>query len=451
MVKTIKILCLILIIPLIINTWVRAQQLPGIDFYHYWGVAKAHQFSQETLQSPYIHHGRYFEILKQYAADTPDQKLREATDHREALDLTGTPLLYAAFAGLPENYSTALTTFRLVQLAAFITAVVLIGCFSNAGIDYLLIALILSASFLPFILDLKVSNLNSIQLLAVTGLTLFVDKARAHPRKRVFFNSIVLVFSLIFLNLLKPNLLLVALSLLTSFFFRYGLPKIRVLLPISGAFCALIILTSNLFFGSSRVWLDWYDLVAGSKDRLAYPVLIGNCSIPLMISRLSGLDLGLAIMLVAAGLGASLMLVMTRATDVKSMAKANRWQLVSDLFKNTPLCVGFAIAITIALSPLVWLHYYTLLLLPTLWLLSVPWGWKPAPWLGGVAIVLASGGIPNSLVSFMEVAPAFAIASYVTGWLCLWLGLLGILFKGLKTAIYQCQIAQDPDVQLYAS
>lgn len=421
-----KILSILLLIPLTFNVWVTSIQFPGIDFYHYWGVAKAQQLSRGRLPSPYLDPSRYSNVLNQYVTTVTDKRLQGANAYRQKLDLTGTPLLYSAFSVLPQNYSNALKTFQAVQIIAFVVAISLVGLLSKIRVFLLPIALILSASFHPFMLDVRVANLSSIQLLTITLLTLFVEKSSNNTSKSHLINSIALVFCLILVNLLKPNLLLISLSLGISFLCRYGIPKLKLILAFTITLLTLILVTSpQAFFNAGNVWQDWYKLISVSQDRLAYPTLAGNLSMPLILVQQYEIEMGLAVCIITIGLITSLVAALILATSLTSISKDRVIEVINKTVKLTPLCVGLAISTTMALSPLVWAHYYTLILFPALWLCLEYHQWKAAPWLGSLAIILTSASIPNMLIAFTKISPAIEIGCYVAGWLCLWIGLLG--------------------------
>lgn len=50
-----------------------------------------------------------------------------------------------------------------------------------------------------------------------------------------------------------------------------------------------------------------------------------------------------------------------------------------------------AVIITLALSPLLWSHYYVLPLLPVLWMINIPQGLRICRILGALSMFLSSG------------------------------------------------------------
>lgn len=420
-----KILSLVLLVLLSLNTWGTRLPIAGIDFYHYWGVAKAPQLSASPLQNPYVSSAAYADALNQHADTSADQILKEANDYRRTLDLTGTPLLYTAFSILPINYSLAIKGFRLVQLVLFVAAILGIGYLQGNSRDFIVLALVLSATFLPFLSDMTVGNLNAIQLFLLVALAVLIEHSPHQTAYARWRSGLIVLCCLIFITLLKPNLLLASLMLGIAFLANYGLPRPTILIPGGLAFTALVVAITNLCLGSSRVWLDWYELVSASQDRLAYPIEAGNYSTALLLAQLYQLDIVTAVNAIAVFLIISLgSIVAIAATKQEGPLLRSSRAIVLSILQDTGLMVSMAVVATIALSPLVWAHYYTLLLLPALWLLDPRRSGRLENWLSLLAII-CSGGVLDQLLSLWFVlSPEAYSASFMLGWVWVWIGLL---------------------------
>ena len=425
----VKILGLILLACISFNTWVDYLQIPGVDFYHYWGVAKAQQLSPSPLNSPYIATDTYAEVLNRYAETIEDKRLRAANAYRRTLDLTGTPLLYTFFAILPENYTRAIVSFRFFQLILFILAILLIGVLQNCSDNFLTLALVLSVTFIPFLIDLRVGNLNAIQLFLIIISTLLVDRANCHHSHQRLHSGLIATCLFIFITLLKPNLILPLSALSISFLVRYGVPKLTVLIPAGIAFSTLLILLTSVFLGSSQVWLDWYSLVS-NRDRLAYSLVSDNFSTPLLISHHYNLDIYAAVAVLAAFLAISLGSAILISAFKRGLAVGDSLNVMLDLFRDTGLTVSIAMTVTIALSPLVWVHYYTLLLLPALWVINPNRYCRRANWFSLIAIAY-SGGIILQLLSSLRItlSPELHATSFILGWVFVWARILLIVLN----------------------
>lgn len=425
-----KILSLVLLALLSLNTWETRLPIAGIDFYHYWGVAKAPQLSALSLQNPYVSSGAYADVLNQHADTSGDQILKEANAYRRTLDLTGTPLLYTVFSVLPTNYSLAIKGFRLAQLVLFIAAIFLVGCLRGNSSGFMPLALVLSATFLPFLSDVTVGNLNTIQLFLLVALALLIEQKQPQTSHGRWRSGLIILCCLVFITLLKPNLLLASLMLGAAFLAKYGLPRLTIVIPGGLAFTTLVVTITNMCLGSAQVWLDWYELVSASQDRLAYPIAAGNYSTTLLLAQLYKLDIVTAVNAIAGFLiisfGSIVAIAATKQGD--SLLRSSR-AVVLSILQDTGLMVSIAVVVTIALSPLVWAHYYTLLLLPALWLLDPRRPGSPGNWLSLLAII-CSGGVLDKLLSIGWVlSPEAYSASFMLGWVWVWIGLLLTLLR----------------------
>ena len=110
----------------IIISFSRFSQSPGIDFYQYWGVIKAKQWSIGQLKSPSAEQEKYAEVLNDHVAHSADLRLSKANETRRELQLLQTPLCYSIFTLLPANYSIAFGIFQIIQVILFLSALVLL-------------------------------------------------------------------------------------------------------------------------------------------------------------------------------------------------------------------------------------------------------------------------------------------------------------------------------------
>ncbi len=417
-----KILSLILLAFLSLNIWLDHLESPGIDFYIYWSVAKAQQLRPALLASPYLEPDAYAAVLNQHVDQTSDDLLRGANAYRRTLDMTNTPLLHTFFSILPSDYTKAINFFRFSQLWLFITSIVLIGFFRGFSFNFLALGLVLSAIFLPFHIDMRVGNLSSIQLFLMTISTLLVDRLDNSSLKKRFRGGLAAICLFIFIALLKPNLLLVMAALSLSFLARHGIPKPIALVPLSLLFGLFLIAMTNIFLGSAWVWVDWLRAISQSQDRLAYPIEAGNTSSVLLISHGLNIDIYTAMIAVAVFLCVSLGGVIVFSASQKGPIYTNIIGVFLSIFKDSGLAVSLALTATFALSPLVWTHYYNLLLLPALWMLTIDRDWNVLGWISVFSIVFSGGILIQFLSRILTLSIEFHSINFGLAWMLIWLG-----------------------------
>jgi hypothetical protein len=398
---------------------------PGIDFYHFWGVPTALQLSDYRLGSPYAHGEQYAQVLNGYAGNMrSDGLLTMANQRRLVLDLTGSPLLYTLFAIVPRDYSRALTHFRIIEILLFFTAIALLRSAYRCGgltVALLSLSLMLGADHLKN--DLALGN---ITILLFFGLAATTMVMRAYNDRMVMPASAAtgLLMSLVTLTLLKPLVLLPCLGLAATLWHRLS-GQARLWTAILTAMgTAVLVVIPCLYFRSWSVWQDWYDAVYGvNHRRLLYPVAEGNFSFSLIVSSWLNTEFGLVV-------------IMTAAVLAGSFVRARLGRSIRGLDGNVfapDLAMAAGMVLTFALSPLSWIHYYLLLLVPALWLIEhdAPESWVPHL---GLATLVISSGIMDHLLTFLGWDPAIPPMRAVS-WVPLWLGILLLLRAGVPGAV----------------
>ena len=193
----------------------------------------------------------------------------------------------------------------------------------------------------------------------------------------------------VWLALFKPNLALIPVLLAAHLAARFGRAAAAMCAVALAAGLALAALPC-LYFGSFAVWTDWLGAIGGENaGRLVFPVADGNYA----TVRIALEVLGLAPAAAAAGLATLVAVaVIFAARGPRGLARALRSPDVS---------LALAVSVTLAIAPLLWLHYYVIAVCPALWLLSRP---GAAPHLGGLGLLLSSGAL-SGLAAFAG-APA---------------------------------------------
>lgn len=401
----------------------------GVDFYQYWGVAKAQKWGGGKLKSPYIEQAQYAAVLNAYADGSSDSRLKKANRFRRELELAQTPLCYAIFTFLPANYSLAFGIFQAAQIILLLAATVMLGlAFPGNRTGLLPLALLLLIFHQPLLSDLRVGNLNSIQFFALVLLTFLAHRALAGPSGRnPLAYGIIFMGALVFLTLLKPNLALVTLLLAATFWTRQGTAVFGRAALAAACLTVILMALPCLQFHSWQVWLDWYRYARGlDAGKLLSFIPQGNYASVILVAKslgigVSGVTALLATALLASGLGALRLAVPPGRRGLPELGRAALRSL-----RDPYLSAAIGVTATLALAPLVWLHYYVLSLFPALWLL---WGrqhWGHAGVAAGFSILLTSGAVSNLLVALFGWG-TWLPYGYALGWMPLWAGLLAAI------------------------
>ena len=401
------------------------SRVVGMDFYQFWGVPVALRLTGHTLGSPYRNGQRYVETLTAYTARMNDAKLKAANGFWGGPDFAGSPLLYTVFTLVSNDYTVAVQTFQALQIVLFLGAFLLLGALYRFDPFHLLcLALLCVLFYQPLLSDLRLANLGCFQLIGLTGL-LFLGSAIGRAPlflQRAGLGALFLA-ALALLTLCKPNVALISALLAVHLGVRHG-PRLFVAAALPAAVvAALLLILPCLYFGSWTVWREWYDFVYGSNaSMLVRPVTDGNFSTAVLLASWLGLDV-FAVSLVLLGLLATSLIVAAGWSSIASApAASSLGQAVvaasRRVFEDARLALGIGIVLTMATSPLSFLHYYVLLLIPALWLLSGPARSAYVPGLAAGAVLMSSGIL--EFVFRLLQWPGAIPASIALSWLPLW-------------------------------
>jgi hypothetical protein len=376
----------------LLGAWDYVEGSPGLDYYVAWVAADAVKNDNENfIYDP----ASSYKLPLQYrnkadeAKDAPRLKLIAA--HKKDMSFTATPFLYwvtATFA--VGDYETDLTTWHalsLFMLAIFFIVVCRLLGYSPA--TTLAIFLPIIVWFVPLHSDLRVGNVNSIQL-GMVGLVMWL-LSRSNHSKYLFAASVVVGLTVMF----KPNLAPIGLILAGGWLLRHQYS--RLITGISGMLTGVLaaVLVSSWWLGKSSAWLDWLKMLSGAVG--AAPSKGGNYSV--MRQLTGGLSptgqLLLALFLVSAALA---LFWWGRRRHPELSTSAEIQSTDRQLLEDT-LLVAMGCVIALMASALVWIHYY-LLTIPLLLILLRPWAKKER---GSFTRVLVQRIIPvAALVLLMD-------------------------------------------------
>jgi hypothetical protein len=385
-----------------------ARVRPGttIDLYQFWAIGAARSLSVEPLPTPWADAAPTRRVLKRHLDDVDDPAVRRVHAYRmQHLEPFASPLLYALFAPLPNDYATAVSLYRALQLAAFGAGVLGLAWLAGWGVAAGAIAVaLLALGYGPFGDDLFTGNLNALQLGAVVGvLALLAPRAEGPPGA---LRACLALSILVALVLVKPNFVLVCAALAVWVAVAGVRGPIPWIVPLLVAL-SLVVATS-LWFGSARAWPDWLRLVfLDDPRRLSdYAVAGGNSSTPRLLHEWFGLDT-----LAGVGLVSAVLLVSVAAAG--DFTRAGVRALLRAAFTQPALAGSFGLLVTTALLPLAWFHYFVWMLIPLLWLLLPAERSTRVRTLAGTDLLLYSGvyvpllagtAIPRALATLWAVA-----------------------------------------------
>ena len=350
----------------LVDAWLFRSQV-GFDFYQFWGIALAH--AQLPGGNPYASPEPYASVLNAMGAGSPSARLHMMNGFRPSLQPLGTPFFYPWFAVLPRSYDAALGVFGVLQHVAVAGAALLLWRARRLTVaSALLAAALAELTFNPFVQDVKLGNVNSLQLLAMAAM---VCTSVANLERR----SVPLDFALgalaVALVAFKPNTPWIALALAVHVTAARGLRGLGGVAAGGGIAGLAALALGAAYFGGWNAWTDW--LAYARRIEGGGTLSEGNLSLALMVAHgpgaqrmVQGVCLVLALFAAAAFAVASAM-GSRRDAVMPALCKAAR---------DPGFAISCAVVLTFATYPLVWAHYHVWALLPMLWLVRAPAKWN---------------------------------------------------------------------------
>jgi hypothetical protein len=181
------------------STIVTYNSSSTIDFYQFWGIGKAKEFSGDGLASPYLELERYAAYLDSFASTSDDVRFGKANRrnhqlYKYGLDVTGTPLLYVIFSFLPQDYSFSFGIFLVVRLVLLVATFYFLGPARKINLATLAVGIFFMFAYKPLRIDSRVGNLNIFQLFSVAAVaySIRVYRERIPLRNEFVFTTALL-------------------------------------------------------------------------------------------------------------------------------------------------------------------------------------------------------------------------------------------------------------------
>jgi hypothetical protein len=392
------------------------------DLYHPWAIASA-AGTPGAPANPYTQTAAFGEFAAATARDSASSALRATArfwEQRNAamrFEPTGTPLYYAALSFLPRDYDAAHRLAALLQFACLVAAVAMLGRLRGwRWLPALCAAAFVAATFNPFTQDVKVANAASIQAACLAGLIVIASNGRL-DRSRILDRAWLAALAL--LVLFKPNTALIAAALAAHYHYTRGTRRFVVAASIAAVVALAAVALSSWRFHDAHAWSDWFRYTQGMNGgTLLYPTTDGNMSLVKMLSERGAWGVAVYSVLAALAFMAAVALALTaRGRDPGRLAHGARAMLAQPW-----LMASAGVLATFLVSPLVWPHYWVLLVIPLLrftawegrWDASTAWSViayvaLSRLWLAFMLDVAAPAVGSFLFFSWMPLLPAFLI------------------------------------------
>ncbi len=331
----------------VVSSALEAVRYPGIDLFAARSVGAA--ANHGIRADPYSPVGRQA-ILAAASAEEADTesgwrlrrnrgliasqivtRISEATLGYRGVETTGTPLFLASHWPLGFiPYEQAYILFSIASLACFFVGGLVLGRLAGLSWTWALAVLgVLGLTFEPHLAQLRVANVNHVQLALVAA---FLWAASRSSRAGAVWCGLLLAVSVLF----KPNLAFLAAGFLPWIRER-RLDRIR-LAAVGVLAGSVIVLTATIWILPAESWLRWKESLSQTMA-IARPVALGNFGLSQVFLEFLGLDTSIAL--------ACMLFAVVLFTGLLRHASA------FDL-------VGLGAGAMVLSAPLAWAHYYLL-------------------------------------------------------------------------------------------
>lgn len=329
--------------------WHNSSLNSEVDFYQFWAVGQStghpniiNIYSDEARESL----GAEF-LEKAKASTNPGQLV--VAEYRKKLETYSSPFLYALFGLFSTgDYEIDFRNYRLLMLAALLFGVgSLCRLLRYTWITTLAAIAIFTAWFQPVSSDLRVGNVNSLQLAA---LALYLWVAMKVPwNHREALGGVIIGLLLAF----KPNLIFIPAMLGMHWIFSGQFRRLW-LHALGGAIGAIAaILFSMASFTNTHCWADWIYALRLMPDEII-TVDLGNFSAVQFLNGLLGQNT--ATLLAITFIGSTIVLSWNRTRglpgNIEFMPAREEFP---EIFAISIGCLLIVLTMRLA-----WLHYYEL-------------------------------------------------------------------------------------------
>jgi Glycosyltransferase family 87 len=357
---------LLLLVHTLWFAWLSAARYPTIDFFTFWSVSQA--LAQKPSIPIYSLEGQreMASLAVNRAATSAASDLqRQATSmvlrlYDSRIDAISSPVLYTAVGLFSSgNFPVDQKHFLLVSMLCLFSAVLLLSNLLRlTALEIFLILSFLFWNYEPVSSDLSTGNVNSIQLFAIT---LFIFcMARSKPLLAGLAIGAVTAF--------KPTtLMVIAIAVVIAIVDRDYKQPLRMLAGCITAIAASV-LVSSAYFGNPAIWLQFLRNLPQTLGGTYYSVESGNVSLSaLLFGPSRGPSSVISLILLSALVW---IFVSSRGPAVNPSPVTSSSPGAPFRMHVAFAAGGCGCAIMLLSSPLVWQHYYVLLLPLSAYLMS---------------------------------------------------------------------------------
>jgi hypothetical protein len=361
------------------SIWSFVRTSPGVDFYISWiGVMSIREQKclniYETEKGVQVRESFY--LRSTGTSVPPRQKMvaqcwqdyekifyKNRSAENRLLFFFNTPFLYTCLQlFVSGDYERDISLYYLVQLVCFIFFIFIVMCLLKIPfVSIFYPAILFTVFYGPFLCDMRVGN---VVLMQLAFIALFLSFAHLIRKKDIglLLGGAVLGLMVFF----KPNMIFVPFMLIVGWLvlrqFRHAI--LSSVGMIVGSILALS--SAAMFFSTFRVWFWWFKAACNVSNLPYVTVGEGNFALSKVLGEMCGMQ------------KLPFVFLFIFLTVIIAMALFLRNKNISKPFNASPsfpeeniLMVSIGCLLYLLCSPLVWIHYY-MLVIPALMYIGRP-------------------------------------------------------------------------------
>ena len=345
--NTEAILLLILALFELSAAWSVSRHAIGLDFYQFWVVGQVLDRPDVTNVYSNKDRSRLGEEYLGRAQHVGNPRQMAVAEKRQTLETYSSPFLYSVFRMfLTGDYETDFQNYRLLMLACLTFSIVILSRLLNhSWVTAFGAIAIFSAWFQPLTSEMRVGNVNSVQLAALAAYLWVVVRMRW--RYRDILGGALIGIAVAF----KPNFVFIAGFLAVDKILN---GRIRQLLlqaagAAGGGIIAIIIAAAS--FRSLHCWADWFSTVRLLPNEII-TIELGNYAPARIFDEWLGINVMIPLAVIFGGLAVAGVWMRRRDLSHESGLLP-----ASDAFPEA-VVLSTGGLLLVLVSRLTWLHYY---------------------------------------------------------------------------------------------
>lgn len=331
----------------------KLQLITGIDYFSFWAVPHIHSVVPVSNHYNEQDQRSMYHMLKDEAASTGiSEKQRIATVaisefNYNTLYATASPFLYAIVGSLSsgEYDSDVFMYSALSTICSILSVIILCNLLKFKSTITIVLLIYYITFFAPLQCDLRVGNVNQIQLLFISVFIFLM------ARSKLLLAGLILGVSFVF----KPNIFMIFLLLGLITIIDRSYKNYSPLFIGSGIGMTISVLYASWYFGRLNIWADFIQSLPKTLSG-DIPISYGNFSLTMLIQKSTDIKSSIYILFILL----SVFIYIIYFTGTKYNLKDELYNngCVQHIMDEAFIAASLGMTIMLLSLKVIWYHYF---------------------------------------------------------------------------------------------